>query len=451
MLSTAPGALGVALYDLVGLAVRRNPRRAHLLVSTVLGKHVPADPAVVRGAAQLLGLLVAQALGRPGADAALEGAGDLLTDAARGRPGAAELLVRAARPLPRSADDGVPVDDVLVIGYAETATALGAGVADALHADLITSTRREVPTATTAGGFEEEHSHATSHRLLPDDVRLLDAGTVVLVDDELTTGTTVLNTVALLERIRPHRRYVVAALADLRSPGDVARLDEVARARGIGLQAVALTRGAVRAPEDVLQRTALLEVPAPAPPTTAAPGTVQRLEDAWAADARHSGRHGFRAADRERFEAALESLAEAVAQRLPSGRIHVLGTEELLHLPQRLAGALATLRPAAQVTSSSTTRSPVVVVDDADYPIRTRIAFPAHDDPADGPGQRYAYNLGAPGCFDAIALVVDERGSTAQLTAPGGLVAQLAGLAAHVLVVVVREPHPAAQDAAPAR
>ncbi|MBX6769793.1 MAG: phosphoribosyltransferase domain-containing protein, partial [Actinomadura rubrobrunea] len=32
---------GVGLADLVGLAVRRNPRRAHLLVSTVLGKHVP--------------------------------------------------------------------------------------------------------------------------------------------------------------------------------------------------------------------------------------------------------------------------------------------------------------------------------------------------------------------------------------------------------------------------
>ena len=33
--------------DLVGLALRRNPRRAHLLVSPVLGKHVPADPRLV--------------------------------------------------------------------------------------------------------------------------------------------------------------------------------------------------------------------------------------------------------------------------------------------------------------------------------------------------------------------------------------------------------------------
>ncbi|HEY2222562.1 phosphoribosyltransferase domain-containing protein, partial [Actinomycetospora sp.] len=38
----APGAAG--LTDLVGLALRRNPRRAYLLVSRVIGKHVPCDP-----------------------------------------------------------------------------------------------------------------------------------------------------------------------------------------------------------------------------------------------------------------------------------------------------------------------------------------------------------------------------------------------------------------------
>ena len=48
--------------DLVGMALRRNPRRAHLLVSTVLGKHLPADPRLVYGAGRLLGALVADRL-----------------------------------------------------------------------------------------------------------------------------------------------------------------------------------------------------------------------------------------------------------------------------------------------------------------------------------------------------------------------------------------------------
>ncbi|MEW5631777.1 phosphoribosyltransferase domain-containing protein, partial [Streptomyces hydrogenans] len=37
------------LPALLGLALRRNPKRAHLLVSSVLGKHVPQHPSVVYG------------------------------------------------------------------------------------------------------------------------------------------------------------------------------------------------------------------------------------------------------------------------------------------------------------------------------------------------------------------------------------------------------------------
>ena len=66
-------AMGVVLHDaggpgdadpqvLLGLALRRNPRRAQLLVSQVLGKHVPTDPRLVRAAGLLLGARVADVL-----------------------------------------------------------------------------------------------------------------------------------------------------------------------------------------------------------------------------------------------------------------------------------------------------------------------------------------------------------------------------------------------------
>ncbi|WP_425444801.1 phosphoribosyltransferase domain-containing protein, partial [Streptomyces milbemycinicus] len=41
---------GDELRELLGLALRRNPKRAHLLVSNVLGKHVPQRPSAVHGA-----------------------------------------------------------------------------------------------------------------------------------------------------------------------------------------------------------------------------------------------------------------------------------------------------------------------------------------------------------------------------------------------------------------
>jgi hypothetical protein len=58
----------------------------------------------------------------------------------------------------------------VVLGYAETATALGHCVADALRAPFcLHSTRRAVPGSSRSEGFEEEHSHATSHLLLPEE------------------------------------------------------------------------------------------------------------------------------------------------------------------------------------------------------------------------------------------------------------------------------------------
>lgn len=453
-LSTVPGPLGVAVPDLVGLAVRRNPRRAQLLVSTVLGKHRPTDPALIRGAGLLLGALVAQRLGVPVAAASLGTAGEQLVQAVRGEPEAVEQLAAVLRLLPNPADALRPAagEDVLVIGYAETATALGHTVADALGADLLTSTRRAVPTAVDGGGFEEEHSHATGHRLLPDDPRLLDAAVVVLVDDELSTGTTVLNTIALLERRRPGRRYVAAALVDLRSDADADRLTAAAAALGADVQVVALAAGAVHLPDDVLQRAAAVRAEfSEAPPASSAhgptlrpaPRAIEWVTGAWPPDVRHHGRHGFRQADRAPFEAALTGLAGAVAARLRPGRVHVLGTEELMVLPQRLAGRIAGLLTGAAVTSSATTRSPVMVRDEDGYPIRSALAFPAHDGPADEPGERFAYNLGPAGTVDAVVLVVDERGSTEELTGPSGLVPQLAGLVPHVVVVVVPDGDPA--------
>src|SRR5437899_2194519 len=62
VLTTEAAPLGIQAADLVGLALRHNPRRAHLLVSHLLGKHVPADPRLVYGAGLLLGELVRRAL-----------------------------------------------------------------------------------------------------------------------------------------------------------------------------------------------------------------------------------------------------------------------------------------------------------------------------------------------------------------------------------------------------
>ncbi|MEU1509199.1 phosphoribosyltransferase [Kitasatospora sp. NPDC005748] len=429
------------LPDLVGLALRENPKRAHLLVSTVLGKHVPQRPSVVHGAGLDLGRLVRELLGE-------------------------EAAARA-----------------VVLGYAETATGLGHSVADALDAPYLHSTRRPVAGLTPVGGFEEEHSHATSHLLLPADPALLAGdGPLVLVDDEFSTGNTVLNTVRELHARHPRAHYVVVALVDLRDESDRRRLVDTAAELGTRLDLVAAAGGGVELPPDILARAAELiaEVgPAPEPPP-AAPAPLVRVALDWPAGLPDGGRHGFSAAHRAQLEEALPQLASQLAAALEpgdtgpaagegpvagegpaagegresraagSGRVLVLGCEELMYAPLRLAGALADHLPDGEerVRYSTTTRSPVLAVDDPGYAIRTRLSFPAHDDPQDGGSrERFVYNV-APGAdparrFDAVVLVVDDVSDTPELhDGERSLLAQLRQVTDRVVLAVLPSHRP---------
>ncbi|MFF9427080.1 phosphoribosyltransferase [Streptomyces sp. NPDC014746] len=391
------------LPALLGLALRRNPKRAHLLVSSVLGKHVPQRPSVVYGSGLGLGRRVRELLGDE--------------EAARS----------------------------VVLGYAETATALGHAVADGLGlAPYLHSTRRPVPGVARAGGFEESHSHATSHLLLPEEPELLAGdGPLVLVDDEFSTGNTVLNTIRALHARYPRGRYVVVALVDMRSTADLGRLDAFAREIGARVDLVAGAAGTVRLPDGVLEKGQALvaahEGPAPAP--VPLPGEApERVDLGWPEGLPDGGRHGFTTGHRERLEAALPAMAKALAGALPAPaaaappRVLVLGFEELMYAPLRLGTALEDA--GHDVRYSTTTRSPVLAVDDPGYAIRTRLVFPAHDDPADGPGERYAYNVAGAG-FDAVVLVVDSAADTPALHAPDGLLAQLAAHIPRVVLAVV--------------
>uniref|UniRef100_UPI002FDC6015 cysteine protease StiP domain-containing protein n=1 Tax=Streptomyces sp. IBSBF 2390 TaxID=2903533 RepID=UPI002FDC6015 len=141
------------------------------------------------------------------------------------------------------------------------------------------------------------------------------------------------------------------------------------------------------------------------------------------------------------------AMAGRMADALPpdARRVLVLGNEELMYAPLRLAEQLERTT-GAEVRFSTTTRSPVLALDDPGYAIRTRLTFPAHDDPADGPGERYAYNVAGAG-FDTVVAVVDSAADTPALHAPDGLLARLAAHAPHVLLAVVPSYVPEPQHA----
>lgn len=461
-INTAPDS-AIAVQDLVGLALRRNPKRAHLLVSNVLAKHVPTEPALVMAAGTLLGAFVARELASSlsgpeptsspgsvhhvGLPLPLEAATAALTTALRSdgqdRVRALALLGDAVAGLDTRAPNAV------VLGYAETATGLGRLVANALGGYYIHSTRHATPGVRAVAGFEEGHSHATSHAMVPTDPHWLDGeGPVVLVDDEFSTGSTVINTIRELHALVPHPVYVVAALIDLRSAADRARFDALAAELGCRIAVTALGTGEISLGDDILDRAAALIEALPQIPGadtagagTAAPGTplpaaagpgrlaILELTDADMVPVR-SDRFGNEAPPAAADIAAVAGhVAKLLAAQECQSPFVVLGCEENMFLPLAAAKVLAELLPDAQVRFSTTTRSPIVPVDRDDYAISGALAFASHDATLDGPGVRFAYNLSGTHGRPGTIVIFPEPGTGRQAVlvgAPGAAFEPLA-------------------------
>ncbi|KQN00473.1 hypothetical protein ASE78_05075 [Sphingomonas sp. Leaf25] len=161
------------LDDLCAFAARENPKRGFLIVSRVLGRHLPASPQVMRASVR-------------------------------------DLVARIPADLP---------GPVMVVGLAETAVCLGQTVHGELRAALgredvhfLHSTRQRIDHPLLCR-FEEPHSHASAHLIYRPD--LPTPRTLVIVDDEVSTGTTLTNLAQALVAAWPGvERIVVATLTD---------------------------------------------------------------------------------------------------------------------------------------------------------------------------------------------------------------------------------------------
>ncbi len=405
--SHVDGIAGWSIDALIEPGLRRNPKRAHLWVSRVLGKHIPVAPStIIRAGSDL-------------ADVVHIGTGE----------------------------------SVVVFGFAETATGLGHVVARRLDAPVyLHSTRRPGPPGATWARFSEGHSHATDHLIQPSSPELLRTGdTLVLVDDEISTGATALDAIRSLHQLAPRRRYVVAALVDMRSDADVATCAAAAADLDVTVEFVSLARGVATVPADLVTRVAALPDRQPSGDhlrDTVDDGEVIRVDVEWPHDVPDGGRHGFLAADETAFAGLVASAAEALEPHLdPRRPVVVIGHEELMYLPMRIAAAIES--PGRIVLSQTTTRSPAYVRDADGYPLRHGFAFTAPEvrTSIDAP-RRYLYNAGEADPHTQRVLVVDAAADTDALVADDSVVAALTGSGRDLVLLVVGDTRFAALAAA---
>ena len=101
-----------------------------------------------------------------------------------------------------------PKERLLLVGFAETATAIGAEVAAELGSRYIQTTREVIEDAEYIF-FSEEHSHATQQKLVKNDHGIIihKVDRIIFIEDEVTTGKTIRNMIEVLSKTGIQKEY----------------------------------------------------------------------------------------------------------------------------------------------------------------------------------------------------------------------------------------------------
>ncbi|WP_235907292.1 phosphoribosyltransferase family protein [Niallia circulans] len=371
------------VQELFQMAARINKKRSFLFVSKLLGKHIPIKPK--------LGLWTGFALA-----ARYEELKTGVVSASR------DVLLKAYYDnIASFRDEPIIAKEIaspIIIGFAETATALGHSFYKAFsHAAFFHTTREVVDGMESIISFEEEHSHATSHRCYIDASMLDTQREVILVDDELTTGNTAINIIRDIQAKYPRTEYTVVSILDWRSKENEAKLKSLEQELGITIRCVSLIKGVFQlegelnnvsdGQEETGISTNIVETEyislAEFTKDNLLPFSSRTLLDERNVSPylKNTGRFGLHSSEIDWVEAAASFLAQ---KRIGSQTLSI-GTGEFMYIPMKIASLMGD-----GVYYQSSTRSPIYPHNEHYYGAKTAIHFL---NPEDTSIDHYLYNL----------------------------------------------------------
>lgn len=342
--------MGYAETDLVRIAKRENnTKRKYLVVNPLQGKHVPVSPT------KALSLFTS------------------LVDTFRNQYAGETLLL---------------------IGFAETATAIGAQAAVSIGANYIQTTREIIPDAEYLF-FSEEHSHATEQKLVKNDIDEIIAATdrVIFIEDELTTGKTILNIIDIFEKMYSRRlKFSVASLLN----GMKEEHLQLYRQKEIQLHYLIKTN------HDTYGKQAEAFAGNGNYYTSVAAKPVDEIKQILIGG-RMDARRLLNAADYKDACEHLWDLAHKAIGNVSRKKILVIGTEEFMYPALYIGKKLEELDNT--VLCHSTTRSPVEVSLEDGYPLHSRYELKSL---YDCNRRTFLYDIGK---NDKVFIITDAPGS----------------------------------------
>lgn len=312
--------------QLIGIAKRENNRkRPYLMVNRLQGKYMPALPKEALAMFETLAHILRREYGE---------------------------------------------ERLLIVGFAETATAIGAAVAVSMQCPYIQTTREDIPGKEYLL-FSEEHSHATEQRVVKKNLDFLRGSDtrVILIDDEVTTGRTILNLVSRLRAEYGDRlRFSVASLLNCMEQEEKRRYQR----EGIALHTLMETDRSKFAERAASCQAdgAYLEGKQEKP---SCPYQVVTIAGAVEARTGTDGMTYQNACDNLCREMIVKTGLNKMDMR--GKKVLALGTEEFMF--PGLCAAAQIEKLGADVRFHATTRGPVEVSCAKDYPLHIRYVLPS--------------------------------------------------------------------------
>jgi adenine/guanine phosphoribosyltransferase-like PRPP-binding protein len=292
-------------------------------------------------------------------------------------------------------------ENVTIIGFAETATAIGAAIAACFggKTPYIHTTRENIQNCENIVDFVEEHSHATEQRLFCrySDEFIKKAERIIFVDDEITTGKTVLNFISALSEKRvtsTNTKFAVASIVNGmdNSSADVYKTKDIACHYLIKIKYDQQNSTPVNLYDSTLKNK----------------GTVCNKRhgiDIYPIHGKVDPRKGVTIGE---YENACENLASKVIDILrnhvaPDQSVLILGTEEFMYPSVFAANRISAILNVRNIKVHATTRSPIIPYINETYPIKSRFEL---NSLYDNNRRTFIYNLDY---YDVVAILTDAE------------------------------------------
>ena len=227
-IETETNNINLDISDIIEIAATPKRQRVFYLLNKLVGNHIEVEPNKIRAVGHIMANLVYPNNFNI----------DVLANYIKNGKENSNVI--------KELDKFISTEEkVFVIGLAKSATAIGMATADSIKDSYYISTIRETPIkGKHLFDFEENHTLLTKHRCyLEDTNKLKNADRIIIVEDEITTGKTMINLINKLIMLSKAKIINIVTILNFSDSSFLSELEKIEKEYNIKIKINEILKG----------------------------------------------------------------------------------------------------------------------------------------------------------------------------------------------------------------